>query len=417
MNQSPSIISCHDCGLLQKISHMPEDGTAKCCRCDAVLRKRERVKPAKSIEHTLALVIAALVLFIIANVFPIIEVQADGHEMKATLFGAVVQLFSQDLGILGCLVFVTSIGAPLLQLGGLLYILLPVNFNRIPPFAPQVYRMVRVITSWSMLEVLMLGILVSIVKLSAMATVIPSIALWTFGLLIFFIAAILNDLDTEMLWEQISPKNRDQDTQKFHIDSHLTNCHNCNLLCTVTEGRESRCPRCKALLHKRKPASLTRCTALVIAALVLYIPANILPVMVVSGMGKSEGDTIISGVIYLATTGDLALGIILFIASILVPSFKLLILIMLLLTTHFKSQWRMKDRTRLYRITEFIGRWSMVDIFVATLMAALIQIEGLLVIEVGFGALAFGSVVVLTILAAMSFDPRLIWDNMEKVNE
>ena len=414
------IITCHGCGLLQQISHMPEDGAVICCRCDATLRKRQRIKPAKSIEHTLALVITALVLLAISNAFPIVQVDAEGHEMAATLFGCVKYLFTHEMKLLGGLVFVTSIGAPLIQLTGLLYILLPVNFDRIPPFAPQVYRLVRIITSWSMLEVLMLGILVSVVKLSALATVAPSIALWTFGLLMILIAAILNDLDTEMLWELISPETQGRDTQRYKPNAQLSNCHNCHLLCTVTphaSHHEALCPRCSAAIHFRKPNSLARCTALVIAATVMYIPANLLPVMVVTSLGKTEGDTIISGVIYLATNGDMPLAIILFIASICVPTIKLIILYMLLISIYFKSHWRPKERTRLYRLTEVIGRWSMVDIFVDTLMAALIQIQGLMVIEVGVGAVAFGAVVVLTMFAAMAFDPRLIWDNMEKTNE
>ena len=262
----------------------------------------------------------------------------------------------------------------------------------------------------------MLGIIVSVVKLSAMGTVIPSIALWAFLILIFFIATILNALDTEMLWDKISPVKQKLEAKNSETNEYLTNCHNCNLLCT-TEHHESLCPRCKSPVHKRKPNSMVRCTALLIAAVVLYIPANLLPVMVVSSLGNSEGDTIMSGIIYLGTSGDMPLAIIVFIASIFVPSIKLIILTLLLLSTYFKSQLNMKDQTRLYRLTELIGRWSMVDIFVTTLMAALIQIQGLAVIEVGFGAVAFGSVVVLTILAAMAFDPRLIWDNLEKVNE
>ena len=399
---------------------MPEDGAVKCCRCDAVLRKRQRIKPAKSIEHTLALVITAIVLFIIANVFPIVTVEAEGHEMAATLFDGVTYLFSHDMKLLAGLVFLTSIGAPLVQLTGLLYILLPLNFNRIPSYAPQVYRLVRIITAWSMLEVLMLGILVSVVKLSSLATVIPSIALWTFGLLIFFIAAILADLDTEMLWEQISSKTGNKAIQNYGKGAQLSNCHNCHLLCAipVQDGQhETLCPRCSSTVYLRKPESLKRCTALLIAAMVMYIPANLLPVMVVTSMGKTEGDTIMSGVIYLATSGDLPLAIIVFVASICVPCIKMIILTMLLITVHFKSQWNPQERTRLYRLTEGIGRWSMVDIYVDTLMAALIQIQGLMVIEVGVGAIAFGAVVVLTILAAMAFDPRLIWDNLEKVDE
>ena len=417
MSRDIHIVSCHDCGLLQQISHLPEDGTVKCCQCDATLRNRQRIKPAKSIEHTLALVITAIVLFIISNAFPIIQVRAEGHEMSATLWACVEFLLTHDNHILSGLVFLTTIGGPLIQLSGLLYILLPINFNRIPPFAPQVYRLVRIIASWSMLEVLMLGILVSVVKLSAMATVIPSIALYTFGLLIFFIAAILNDLDTEMLWELISPRTQSDDTKNYKVGTHLSNCHNCHLLCTVTkqDGQfESTCPRCSATVHLRKPESLARSTALLIAAYVMYIPANLLPVMVVTSMGNTDGETILHGVIYLATSGDLPLAIIVFVASIFVPSLKLLILTLLLFTVHFKSQWRPVERTRLYRLTELIGRWSMVDIFVVTLMAALIQIQGLMVIEAGLGALCFGTVVVLTILAAMAFDPRLIWDNMEK---
>lgn len=419
MSDHLTLITCHDCGLLQQIKHLPEDGTVKCCRCDAMLRKRERVKPAKSIEHTLALVIAAIVLFIIANVFPIIKLQVEGHEMASTLFSGVEYLFTHDMKLLAGLVFLTSIGAPLIQLIGLLYILLPLNFGFTPWCAPQVYRIVRIITSWSMLEVLMLGILVSVVKLAAMATVVPGIALWSFAILIFLIAAILSDLDTEMLWEQFRTNTHCNGIPKVVDGAILTNCHNCHLLSTVTIGNDhlESCPRCNSPLHFRKPDSMARCTAFLIAAMILYIPANLLPVMVVTSLGETEGDTIMSGVIYLATSGDWPLALIVFIASIFVPSIKLIILSFLLISVRYKSNWRPKERTRLYRLTELIGRWSMVDIFVDTLMAALVQIQGLMVIEVGIGAVAFGAVVVLTILAAMAFDPRLIWDNMEKINE
>ena len=414
------IISCHDCGLLQQISHMPEEGDIKCCRCNSTLRKRQRIAPSKSIEHTLILVITALVLLIIANTYPILQIVAEGHPLSTTLLSCVSYLFTHEMLFLAGLVFLTSIGAPLIQLTGLLYLFLPLYFDHIPPYATQVYRWVRTVRAWSMLEVLMLGILVSVVKLSALATVIPGIALVAFALLILFIAAILSTLDTEMVWEQIAPDTQTRETQQYKINTQLVNCHNCHLLCTVTTDHSHEgifCSRCKTPLHFRKPNSLNRCTALVIAATVLYIPANLLPVMVVSGMGQSEGDTIMSGVVYLANSGDMPLAIIVFIASICVPTIKLLILTLLLITVHFKSQWRARDRTRLYRLTELIGRWSMVDIFVDTLMAALIQIEGLMIIKAGNGAIAFGAVVVLTILAAMAFDPRLIWDNMEQVNE
>ncbi len=399
---------------------MPEDGAALCCRCEAVLRKRRRMKPAKSIEHMLALVVTGIVLFVIANAFPIVSLRVGENEMATTLFASVRYLSTHDMLILAGLVFVTGFGAPLVQLCGLLYILLPLYFNRISVYAPRVYHLVRFVSLWSMPEVLMLGILVSVVKLSAMATVIPGIALWTFGLLIFIVAAILVELDTETLWKQISPKIRSLKQQSFNQNVQLINCHACHLLTPVVQQQQrhqTRCPRCSAVLHVRKPESPARCTALLLAAFVMYIPANLLPVMVITSLGKTESDTIMSGVISLATSGDWPLALVVFIASIVVPSLKLLILSMLLLTVRFKARWMPKERTRLYRLTEVIGRWSMVDIFVDTLMASLIQIQGLMVIEVGAGAVAFGSVVVLTMLAAMAFDPRLIWDNLEKVNE
>ncbi len=413
MSKTASIISCHDCGLLQKISHLPDDGAAKCCRCDATLRKLQRISPEKNIEHVLALVVTALILLVIANSFPIIELHVAGHNVHTSLFGVIYYLFQNNELFLGSLVLLTSFAAPVLQLTGLFYILLAINFNWVPPYVPEVYRLVRMISAWSMLEVLMLGLIVSLVKLSAMGTVIPSIALWAFLILIFFIAAILSNLDIDMIWGQISSVKQPHKLKVSNTES-LTNCHNCNLLCTIENEHDSFCPRCHSAVHKRKPDSMNRCTALLMAAFVMYIPANLLPVMIVSGMGKSEGDTIMSGIIYLGTSGDMPLAIIVFVASMLVPSVKLIILSLLLFTTHFKSQSNMKDRTRLYRLTELIGRWSMVDIFVTTSMAALIQIQGLAVIEVGLGAVCFGSVVVLTMLAAMSFDPRLIWDNLEE---
>ncbi len=417
IKEAASIITCHDCDLTQTMRYSPEKGSVRCSRCAAILRKRQRIKPEKNIEHTLALVVTALLLFVIANAFPIIQLKAEGHELAATLMTCVHFLFTHDMVLLAGLVFLTCIGAPLIQLTGLLYILLPLHFNHSPRFAPPIYHLVRNIGFWSMLEVLMLGILVSIVKLSALATVIPGIALWTFGLLIFIMAAIVNDLDSDILWRRIHPSIQNENINISSTEHALINCHHCDLLCAVSRQDNTQCPRCNSRLYFRKPHSQSRSAALLLAAMIMFIPANVLPVMVITSLGKTEGDTIMSGVIHLAMYGDWPLAFILFVASICVPLLKLLILSMLLITVHIKSQWRPKERTRLYRLTEMIGQWSMVDIFVATLMAALIQIQGLMTIEVGAGAVAFGAVVVLTMLAAKAFDPRLIWDNKEKSNE
>ena len=192
-------------------------------------------------------------------------------------------------------------------------------------------------------------------------------------------------------------------------------CHDCGLLVQLPRdaARGARCPRCGAELHERKPRSLERTWALVIAAAICYVPANVLPVMAVTSLGQTEADTIMSGVIYFLTHGSWPLAIIIFTASVFVPMMKLAILTFLLISVHRRSSWRPVDRTRLYRLTEMIGRWSMVDIYVVTIMVALVRLGNLATIEAGWGAVFFGAVVVITILAAESFDPRLIWDHCE----
>jgi len=195
-------------------------------------------------------------------------------------------------------------------------------------------------------------------------------------------------------------------------------CHTCHLL-SRAEARlhPLHCPRCGSRLHSRKPDSLARTWALTLTAYILYIPANLLPIMTVTMSGRGEPDTILSGVKELVVSGMWPLALLIFFASITVPVLKLLTLTYLLLSVKFKSRWRPKERTVLYRITESVGRWSMIDIFVIAILVALVKLGALATIEAGAGAVAFGGVVVITMFAAMSFDPRLIWDALENDHE
>jgi paraquat-inducible protein A len=167
-------------------------------------------------------------------------------------------------------------------------------------------------------------------------------------------------------------------------------------------------------MHIRKPDSIARTWAFIIAAAILYIPANVLPIMVTGSIFGSQKDTIMSGVVYLWTSGSWPLALVVFIASVLVPMAKLISLIILVVSVQRRSRWQPIQRTRLYRMVELVGKWSMLDVYVVTMLVALVQLGALATIAPGPGAMAFGAVVVLTIFAAMSFDPRLIWDSMEK---
>ncbi len=192
-------------------------------------------------------------------------------------------------------------------------------------------------------------------------------------------------------------------------------CHACGRVeRRVPSLRHRHCARCGAVLHRRRPDSLIRTWALLIAAALLYIPANLLPVLHTTSLVGTQDDTIMSGVVYFWISGDWPLAVIVFVASIMVPMMKLSVLLLLTITTQRRSLWRLEQRAVLYRIVERIGRWSMLDIFVITLTVALVRFKSLAVITAGPGALAFGSVVVLTMLAAMQFDPRLLWDNLDR---
>lgn len=187
----------------------------------------------------------------------------------------------------------------------------------------------------------------------------------------------------------------------------LTGCHTCGLACPLDEAR---CPRCRARLHPRKSDSLTRTWALLIAALILYVPSNTLPVMYTSMLGHGDESTILHGVVEFWKAGSWDIALLIFIASVAVPSTKFLALGTLLVTVQRRSAWAPLQRARLYRFVELIGYWSMLDVVVVALVCALVQFRVLGTAEPRLGIVFFGLVVVLTMFAAMSFDPRLIWD-------
>ncbi|MEB3767913.1 paraquat-inducible protein A [Acinetobacter sp. MD2] len=201
-------------------------------------------------------------------------------------------------------------------------------------------------------------------------------------------------------------------------DLSLLRCHCCGRLTPRSKQAEDstqKCPRCKTPLHFRKPQSLQKTFAFLITATILYIPANILPMTITNSLLGNQQDTIMSGVVFFWQSGDYLVASVIFMASIFIPLLKLFILSFLLitLTMQARGHWRFSPQhcSVLYRVVEFIGRWSMIDVFVVSLLTALIQIQSLATILAGPGAVAFGAVVILTMLASLSFDPRMIWDS------
>ena len=410
-----ALTQCHECGLLQRNPRLPEGAAARCVRCGAGLHRNL----PDSLNRTLALTIAGLVLFAVANSFPFLSFELQGRATETTLFTGVKDLYLQGMWELSLVVFFTSILAPGIQLTLLLIVLVPLRLNRLPRGFPTLFRYVATLTPWGMMDVFMLGILVSVVKLADMATIVPGTSLFAFGVLIFVLAAAQASLDPDIVWSRVPVP--DAVRRLPGRGEPVASCHVCELVMPESEAGRTQghlhCPRCGETLHRRKPDSIQRTWALVIAAIACYLPANLLPIMTVTSLGKTQSDTILSGVIFLLQHGMWPLALVVFVASVMVPLLKLVILVYLLVSVKMHSTRRLRDKTRLYRITEAIGRWSMVDIYVVTILVALVRLGNLATIEAEAGAIFFAGVVVLTMFAAMSFDPRLIWDTWEQEHD
>ncbi|AXE92153.1 paraquat-inducible protein A [Paraburkholderia terricola] len=415
---SARLIACHECDLLQREAPLTGEAVLRCCRCRAELYRNH----PHGLDRALAFTLTSIVLFVISNAYPIVGLMVNGNLVETTLLGAVQILYDDGMWPIAGLVFATTFLMPLLQMATMTYLLTPLRLHRRPYHADVVVRLMQLARPWGMTEVLILGMLVALVKLAHIASVVPGVALWSFGVLMLLLAAANSAFDLHQLWQHMDERYSgapDADhlaapPARTALASALMTCHSCGLL-TKSDAHlhDASCPRCGAHLHPRKPASYSRTWAFLIAAIVLYIPANVLPVMNTSSLFGSEKDTILSGVVYLWTSGSWPLAVVVFIASIAVPMLKILAIIYLVVTTQRRSVARLQQRTRIYRLVELVGRWSMLDIYVITILVALVQFNALATIQAGPAAVAFGAVVVLTMFAAMSFDPRLIWDATE----
>ncbi len=401
------IIACHECDQLYHYEPIAVSGKASCTQCGAELYRHVK----NSLDRGIALYLTALMLFVLANIYPFLSLDLGGRVEENILLSGGLAMYQMGMPDLGVLIFFTSIGFPFISIIGMLYLLIPLRLGMVPPGMGLVYRMIEAINPWSLISVFMLGVLIAIVKLQDLANVITGPSLYALvGLLVTFAAARAN-FDPEAIWEHLDYSPPDLSDPK-----QLMNCHTCGLLTSARPGLEE-CPRCEASIHHRKVDSITRTWALVMTATILIIPANVYPVMTVIRFGQGEPSTIMSGVLHLIEGGMWGLAMIVFVASIVIPVMKLMILAFLLISVQNGSKWRPRDRTVLYRITETVGAWSMVDIFLVGILSALVSLDVLSTIRPGIGASFFAGVVVVTMFAAHSFDPRLIWDSANQQDE
>lgn len=195
---------------------------------------------------------------------------------------------------------------------------------------------------------------------------------------------------------------------------NVVGCHTCGLVCDASlDSQRVGCPRCGAALHERRPDSLVRAWACLLAAMIFYIPANALPVMYTNLLGRGSNSTIATGIIEFWNSGSYGIALVIFIASVAIPCAKFMTLGLLLVTAKRQTPWARRERALLYRLVELVGYWSMLDVLVVAIVAGLVKFKAMADIEPRLGILFFGGVVILTMLAAMQFDPRLSWDGNE----
>jgi paraquat-inducible protein A len=409
MKASP-LIACHQCGALHERAPIAAGERACCAQCGTLLYQKSRM----SVDGSLALVVTALITFVIANAFPIVRLTIQGKSVDASLPGALWFTWWQQHEVVAAMAGLFAFWLPLTQLLFLFWALMCLRSGRLPWDFPQGLRMLNAVMPWSMVPVLMLAILVALVKFSSMATLVTGPGIWAFLVLAFLLTAI-GRYSAQALWrdaEDAGLTGRAGLELKVDLQGVIASCHGCGLVQNMSVA-QSECERCHNALHRRKPDQQSRVWALLIAAIVLYVPANLLPIMQVRTPAGESAHTIIGGVQELWVLGSWDLALIVFIASVVVPLIKLVSLVVLMTAKAWRGAAVQRQRTRLYELLEFIGQWSMLDVFVVVLLGAMANFPGLAQITVGPGAASFGLVVIFTMLAAMSYDPRVGWDCAE----
>lgn len=393
---------CRDCGLLQELPDLPMGTIAACSRCDSMLHQQRR--HALPLSFTCSAL--GLVLFGMAFWLPTASVaMPGGRSATSDLFTGPELLRQAGAWELSVVVVLTLLVLPGFDLGASLAMSVGVWLGNVPRWVRRAFATLPTLSSWAMVEVFMLGATISLVRLRAWMQVEFGPALFALGGVTLCSIGIGAALDRRALWARVplgpSPAQSSASVR-------FISCAGCELVGAFEDGAP--CPRCSRTLHARKPQSVHRTWALLLAATLLAIPANILPVMTIVKAGVGGPSTIMGGTVELVEHGFWLLALLVFVASIVVPVFKLAALCTLLICTSRGLSGRLRLRTKVYRVVAFVGRWSMLDIFATMTLVELARFGWLGSVRPGAGATAFCAVVVLTMLASEAFDPRLMWD-------
>jgi paraquat-inducible protein A len=402
---------CGDCGLLQVVPEVPDGDAASCVRCNKTLRRAA----SYSLPFAFACSALSAVLLALALDQPLVQMNVVGREGSSTLTTGPNFLWNQGVPALAVVVFLTVLVAPFMKLALMLVVLGGTLAPNPPRGLAWLFGWLERLSPFAMIEVFLLGSFVAYTRLRDLAPVHVGPALLAIGGVMIAMIAADATLDRAAVWAKLGaktsrlPRNAaPRRDPKPEPGPPVLACHECGRVERLHEGEP--CSRCSHPVFHRKTGSLPRVWALTLAAGLLYIPANVLPVMTVLRFGKGGPKTILGGVVELAQDRMWPLAALVLTASILVPVLKLVSLVVLLFLTHRGSNTRLSFRTRLYRFIQVIGRWSMIDIFMLSILVGIVRFGFIATVTPGMGAVAFCAVVILTMFATETFDPRLMWD-------
>jgi paraquat-inducible protein A len=415
--------ACSACDMVSAIPVLRPGEQACCPRCGHILARRH----LHPVQRSIALAIAALISLLVAVAFPFISMDTNGLDSQIALPETAATLVSVNQPLVAFIVSCTAIVLPGLYLVGV--ILMQANVLRTVPraYSDVIARLFSRLHPWMMADVFMVAALVSLVKLTDIGEVQLGVSFWAYCVFALLLLKTTRSVDIDLLWFKLAGEPPPDLSIRCGINAaeqHAVGCKTCGLVNALPaadsgsntskhstgEPENYVCQRCGSYLYLRKPNSIQLTWALLLTAAILYIPANAYPMMITTSLGQSHSSTIIGGMVELWQHGSEPVAVIIFVASVLVPIVKMLVLVLLLWLARHPGPLNAQQKTRLYRITELIGRWSMVDVFVVAIMVALIQSGNLMSVLPGPAALAFCAVVITTMLAAMAFDPRLLWD-------
>ncbi|MGH8289671.1 MAG: paraquat-inducible protein A [Steroidobacteraceae bacterium] len=406
--ESQARVACPDCGLVQRLPVVRRRHIAECRRCARLLAGPSTGR----VDAPLAFALATLLLLVPASVEPLLSVASHGAARICWLWSGIAGLWREGFEVLAVIVAAFSLAFPFLYLTALIALLGALRLGRRGHLGPA-FRWILRVRPWMMIEIFLVGCFVAYSRLRLVVGVHVLAGGWSLMAATLALLLALTQLDERTVWESLPLRHRGAHAgRRAHEHGDRRRAIACTVCELLVDGARSgeACPRCRAALHDRKPYAFTVTAALVVAGFMLYVPANALPVLTLVSFGHEQSNTIITGVLELIHNRLWPLALIVFLASIVVPLMKLCGLTWMLLATLQGSPRALVARTRFFRIIDTVGSWSNIDVFVASVLVALLQFGAIAQARAGDGLTAFAAVVIITMIATRTFDTRLMWD-------